>query len=138
MYEITARNHVDGTVSCDRVNSVSATPTFLFSSSAPRIKPQNFTHSSETDNSVNLSWKAIPPADQRGFLTHYSLCSVKISSPEVRKGVMSLFFLYPFVAFSRRTIARRHVRFDVQLNITVTKTFSDLISPQSALTYQPL
>uniref|UniRef100_A0A671V1S4 Fibronectin type-III domain-containing protein n=1 Tax=Sparus aurata TaxID=8175 RepID=A0A671V1S4_SPAAU len=49
---------------------------------APRIKPQNFTHSSETDNSVNLSWKAIPPADQRGFLTHYSLCSVKISSPE--------------------------------------------------------
>ncbi|XP_030288211.1 interleukin-6 receptor subunit beta-like isoform X3 [Sparus aurata] len=57
---------------------------------APRIKPQNFTHSSETDNSVNLSWKAIPPADQRGFLTHYSLCSVKISSPEVRKECLNI------------------------------------------------
>ncbi|KAM8744687.1 uncharacterized protein il12rb1 isoform 2-T2 [Acanthopagrus schlegelii] len=57
---------------------------------APRIKPQNFTHSGETDNSVDLSWRAIPPADQRGFLTHYSLCSVKISSPEARKECLNI------------------------------------------------
>ncbi|XP_073332158.1 interleukin-6 receptor subunit beta isoform X2 [Pagrus major] len=52
---------------------------------APRIIPQDFTASRETHNSVDLSWKAIPLADQQGFLTHYSLCSVKIISPEAQK-----------------------------------------------------
>ncbi|XP_034069023.1 interleukin-12 receptor subunit beta-1-like isoform X2 [Gymnodraco acuticeps] len=52
---------------------------------APQREPQNFTAFSETHTSSNLSWKAIPSADQRGFLTHYSLCSVKDSSQDERK-----------------------------------------------------
>ncbi|KAM9358382.1 interleukin-12 receptor subunit beta-2 [Symphorus nematophorus] len=50
------------------------------------VSPQGFSASSETHSSVMLSWKAIPTVDQRGFLTHYSLCGMKISSkdePEV-------------------------------------------------------
>ncbi|XP_010785538.1 interleukin-31 receptor subunit alpha isoform X2 [Notothenia coriiceps] len=51
---------------------------------APLREPQDFIAFSETDTS-NLSWKAIPSTDQRGFLTHYSLCSVKVSSQDERK-----------------------------------------------------
>ncbi|XP_034069039.1 interleukin-31 receptor subunit alpha-like isoform X2 [Gymnodraco acuticeps] len=51
---------------------------------APLREPQDFIAFSETHTS-NLSWKAIPSADQRGFLTHYSLCSVKVSSQDERK-----------------------------------------------------
>ncbi|XP_070816930.1 leukemia inhibitory factor receptor [Chaetodon trifascialis] len=51
----------------------------------PRRAPQDFSSFSETHNSVHLSWKAIPPADQQGFLSHYSLCSVKISSQDEPK-----------------------------------------------------
>lgn len=46
----------------------------------PLREPQNLTAFAETHNSANLSWKAIPTADQRGFLTHYSLCRVNMSS----------------------------------------------------------
>ncbi|KAF3835255.1 hypothetical protein F7725_027813 [Dissostichus mawsoni] len=52
---------------------------------APLREPQDFIAFSETHTSTNLSWKAIPSADQRGFLTHYSLCSVKVSSQDERK-----------------------------------------------------
>ncbi|KAM3620347.1 uncharacterized protein V6R79_021885 [Siganus canaliculatus] len=45
-------------------------------------RPQGFTSFSETHSSVNLSWKAIPTVHQRGFLKHYILCSVKISSQQ--------------------------------------------------------
>ncbi|CAJ1060833.1 interleukin-12 receptor subunit beta-2 isoform X1 [Xyrichtys novacula] len=49
---------------------------------APRTKPQDLYAFDETqDRSIELSWKAIPYADQRGYLTHYSLCNEK-SSPE--------------------------------------------------------
>ncbi|XP_069009458.1 interleukin-31 receptor subunit alpha [Embiotoca jacksoni] len=43
-------------------------------------EPQDFIAFSETHSSANLSWKEITYKDQRGFLTHYNLCSVKISS----------------------------------------------------------
>ncbi|KAK1897217.1 Leukemia inhibitory factor receptor [Dissostichus eleginoides] len=52
---------------------------------APLREPKDFIAFSETHTSINLSWKAIPSADQRGFLTHYSLCSVKDSSQDERK-----------------------------------------------------
>ncbi|XP_037627105.1 interleukin-12 receptor subunit beta-1 isoform X1 [Sebastes umbrosus] len=51
----------------------------------PLREPQDFRTFSETHTSANLSWKAIPSVDQRGFLTHYSLCSVKISSQDEPK-----------------------------------------------------
>ncbi|XP_047198337.1 uncharacterized protein LOC118119117 [Hippoglossus stenolepis] len=47
---------------------------------APRREPQDITVFGQTHNSANLSWKAITSEDQRGFLTHYSLCSVKMGS----------------------------------------------------------
>ncbi|CAB1412965.1 unnamed protein product [Pleuronectes platessa] len=47
---------------------------------APLREPQDITVFGQTHNSANLSWKAIPSKDQRGFLTHYSLCSVKMGS----------------------------------------------------------
>ncbi|XP_071767838.2 interleukin-12 receptor subunit beta-1 [Centroberyx gerrardi] len=46
---------------------------------APRIKPQGFTALSETCNSAELSWKAIPSEEQQGFLTHYAVCSMRTS-----------------------------------------------------------
>uniref|UniRef100_UPI0037E731E1 oncostatin-M-specific receptor subunit beta n=1 Tax=Semicossyphus pulcher TaxID=241346 RepID=UPI0037E731E1 len=49
---------------------------------APLTAPQDFNAFGETLTSTNLSWKAIPTGDQRGFLKHYSLCSVKISSQD--------------------------------------------------------
>nr|XP_046247904.1 leukemia inhibitory factor receptor isoform X1 [Scatophagus argus] len=51
----------------------------------PLSEPQDFSPFSETHNSVSLSWKANPLADHQGFLTHYSLCSVKISSQKETK-----------------------------------------------------
>ncbi|XP_034738233.1 interleukin-12 receptor subunit beta-1 isoform X2 [Etheostoma cragini] len=51
----------------------------------PRRAPQDLISFSETHNSVTLSWKAIPFVDQQGFLTHYVLCSVKISSQNMWK-----------------------------------------------------
>ncbi|XP_063747661.1 leukemia inhibitory factor receptor-like isoform X3 [Eleginops maclovinus] len=51
----------------------------------PLREPQEFMAFGETYTSTNLSWKAIPSADQRGFLTHYSLCSVKVSSDDGHK-----------------------------------------------------
>lgn len=50
--------------------------------SEPHGTPQNFSVVSETETSVNLSWKPIASADQRGFLTHYRLCSVKMNSDQ--------------------------------------------------------
>ncbi|XP_034002276.1 uncharacterized protein LOC117495234 isoform X2 [Trematomus bernacchii] len=52
---------------------------------APQREPKDFSAFNETHTSTDLSWKAIPSADQRGFLTHYSLCSVKVSSQDERK-----------------------------------------------------
>ncbi|XP_032382542.1 uncharacterized protein il12rb1 isoform X2 [Etheostoma spectabile] len=52
---------------------------------APRRAPQDLISFSETHTSVTLSWKAIPFADQQGYLTRYVLCSVKISSQDVWK-----------------------------------------------------
>ncbi|XP_029284788.1 interleukin-12 receptor subunit beta-2-like isoform X1 [Cottoperca gobio] len=51
----------------------------------PLKEPQDFIVFSETHTSANLSWKAIPSVDQQGFLTHYSLCSVNISSQDEPK-----------------------------------------------------
>ncbi|KAA8589461.1 hypothetical protein FQN60_012826 [Etheostoma spectabile] len=51
----------------------------------PRRAPQDLISFSETHTSVTLSWKAIPFADQQGYLTRYVLCSVKISSQDVWK-----------------------------------------------------
>uniref|UniRef100_A0AAQ4NT56 Fibronectin type-III domain-containing protein n=1 Tax=Gasterosteus aculeatus aculeatus TaxID=481459 RepID=A0AAQ4NT56_GASAC len=47
----------------------------------PRKEPQDLTSLTETKTSANLSWKEIPSADQRGFLTHYtlSLCNCMFS-----------------------------------------------------------
>uniref|UniRef100_A0A8C5DCC1 Leukemia inhibitory factor receptor-like n=1 Tax=Gouania willdenowi TaxID=441366 RepID=A0A8C5DCC1_GOUWI len=42
---------------------------------APNKAPQDFIAFSETHTSVNLSWTEIPIRHQRGFLTHYKLCS---------------------------------------------------------------
>ncbi|KAF7656313.1 hypothetical protein LDENG_00043750 [Lucifuga dentata] len=46
---------------------------------APSSEPEDFNALSETHSSANLSWKAIPLEDQRGFLTHYIMCSMKIN-----------------------------------------------------------
>ncbi|XP_010752539.3 oncostatin-M-specific receptor subunit beta isoform X2 [Larimichthys crocea] len=51
----------------------------------PLREPQDFAPFNETQSSVHLSWRAIPSVDQRGFLTHYSLCSVKISPQDEPK-----------------------------------------------------
>ncbi|TDH08741.1 hypothetical protein EPR50_G00100410 [Perca flavescens] len=56
----------------------------------PSKKPQDFISFSETHTSVNLSWKAIPFADQKGYLTHYRLCSVTISSQDVLKACFNI------------------------------------------------
>ncbi|KAM4575223.1 interleukin-12 receptor subunit beta-2 [Fundulus diaphanus] len=47
---------------------------------APRKEPKDFTAVSDKHNSADLSWKEILYEDLRGFLTHYKLCAVKISS----------------------------------------------------------
>ncbi|XP_041861141.1 tyrosine-protein phosphatase Lar [Melanotaenia boesemani] len=47
--------------------------------------PRDFRASDETDTSVHLSWKAIAYEHQRGFITHYKLCRVKISSQDEPK-----------------------------------------------------
>ncbi|KAE8294044.1 hypothetical protein D5F01_LYC06988 [Larimichthys crocea] len=47
----------------------------------PLSEPQHFTPF-ETQTSVSLSWKWIPSVAQQSFLTHYSLCIVKISSQD--------------------------------------------------------
>ncbi|XP_070688329.1 interleukin-12 receptor subunit beta-1 [Pempheris klunzingeri] len=47
---------------------------------APTREPQGLIAFGETESSANLSWKVIPLVHQRGFLTHYILCRVKISS----------------------------------------------------------
>uniref|UniRef100_A0A8C5D9G0 Leukemia inhibitory factor receptor-like n=1 Tax=Gouania willdenowi TaxID=441366 RepID=A0A8C5D9G0_GOUWI len=49
---------------------------------APNKAPQDFIAFSETHTSVNLSWTEIPIRHQRGFLTHYKLCSVRNSSQD--------------------------------------------------------
>uniref|UniRef100_A0A7N8X785 Interleukin 12 receptor subunit beta 1 n=1 Tax=Mastacembelus armatus TaxID=205130 RepID=A0A7N8X785_9TELE len=51
---------------------------FFFHSSVPQRAPQDFIVYSETYSSAQLSWKKIPIVDQQGFLTHYSLCIMKI------------------------------------------------------------
>ncbi|XP_077391579.1 interleukin-31 receptor subunit alpha [Festucalex cinctus] len=48
----------------------------------PKIAPQDLFAFNETHDSVTLSWKAIPTEDKRGFLTHYNVCSVQISSQD--------------------------------------------------------
>ncbi|XP_039984845.1 interleukin-12 receptor subunit beta-1 [Xiphias gladius] len=58
---------------------------FYLKEGAARREPQDFTTFSETHNSADLSWKAISYRDQQGFLTHYSLCIVKISSQDEPK-----------------------------------------------------
>ncbi|XP_059196387.1 interleukin-12 receptor subunit beta-1 [Centropristis striata] len=67
---------------------------FYKTEGVPLIKPQDFTAFGETQTSANFSWEAIPSVEQRGFLTHYSLCSVKISLQEEPKGVKSLLFTH--------------------------------------------
>ncbi|XP_053178968.1 interleukin-6 receptor subunit beta [Scomber japonicus] len=52
----------------------------------PDRAPQDFIAFNETYNSAELSWKAIPFVNQRGFLTHYILCSVQISSQDKQGG----------------------------------------------------
>ncbi|CAL8309883.1 unnamed protein product [Lota lota] len=42
----------------------------------PRREPLSFS-GTETESSVDLSWLSIPLEDQRGFITHYSLCHTK-------------------------------------------------------------
>ncbi|XP_071342100.1 interleukin-12 receptor subunit beta-1 isoform X2 [Trachinotus anak] len=49
---------------------------------APSRKPQDLTAFSDSHNSAMLSWTPISSEHQRGFLTHYNLCSVKISSQD--------------------------------------------------------
>lgn len=56
----------------------------------PRKEPQDLTSLTETKTSANLSWKEIPSADQRGFLTHYTLCILKVPSQDEVKGPRSL------------------------------------------------
>ncbi|XP_042368332.1 interleukin-12 receptor subunit beta-2 [Plectropomus leopardus] len=51
----------------------------------PQSAPQELRAFGETHSFVNFSWKAIPTVDQQGFLTHYKLCSVKISSQDEQK-----------------------------------------------------
>ncbi|KAF6734362.1 Interleukin-12 receptor subunit beta-1 [Oryzias melastigma] len=46
----------------------------------PNKEPQDFIVSHETQNSAQIFWKPVPYEHQRGFLTHYSLCIVKINS----------------------------------------------------------
>ncbi|XP_077439583.1 interleukin-31 receptor subunit alpha isoform X2 [Vanacampus margaritifer] len=48
----------------------------------PKIAPQDLSTFNETHNSVTLSWKAIPTEDRQGFLTHYNVCRVQISSKD--------------------------------------------------------
>lgn len=54
--------------------------------SVPLTEPQSFNISGESSNSVNLSWEAIPIGKRRGFLSHYSLCSLKINSEQKDEG----------------------------------------------------
>nr|XP_020467655.1 uncharacterized protein LOC109966833 isoform X2 [Monopterus albus] len=56
---------------------------------APCEKPQDFIAFSETGSSANLSWRAIPLVNQRGFLTHYRLCSMKINPGDEPKDLVS-------------------------------------------------
>ncbi|XP_037554060.1 uncharacterized protein il12rb1 [Nematolebias whitei] len=51
----------------------------------PNKEPDDFTVVAETHNSASLSWKAISHEHQRGFLTHYNLCSEKISPQDGKK-----------------------------------------------------
>uniref|UniRef100_A0A3Q1C9K5 Fibronectin type-III domain-containing protein n=1 Tax=Amphiprion ocellaris TaxID=80972 RepID=A0A3Q1C9K5_AMPOC len=52
---------------------------FYHKEGAPAKEPQDLIAFNEAQSSANLSWKAIPYKDQRGFLTHYKLCRVKIA-----------------------------------------------------------
>ncbi|XP_034385768.1 interleukin-12 receptor subunit beta-1 [Cyclopterus lumpus] len=51
----------------------------------PLREPQDLIAISEKHTSAELSWKGIPFVDQRGFLTHHILCSVKVSSQDELK-----------------------------------------------------
>ncbi|XP_044056507.1 uncharacterized protein il12rb1 isoform X2 [Siniperca chuatsi] len=70
---------------CDGGKPTVKTCIFYQKECVPLREPQDFIAFGETHSSVYLSWKAIPSVDQRGFLTHYSLCSVKISSQDESK-----------------------------------------------------
>ncbi|KAM8875142.1 uncharacterized protein il12rb1 isoform 2-T2 [Spinachia spinachia] len=48
----------------------------------PQREPQDFASFRETQTSADLSWKEIPSADRQVFLTHYTLCSVRVSSQD--------------------------------------------------------
>lgn len=65
--------------------------------SVPLTEPQSFNISAESSNSVNLSWEAIPIGKCRGFLSHYSLCSLEINSEQKDKGP-TFHFHYDYVA----------------------------------------
>lgn len=65
--------------------------------SVPLTEPQNFSVSGESSNSVNLSWEAIPTGKLRGFLSHYSLCSLKFRSEQKDEGTM-FHFHHDYVA----------------------------------------
>uniref|UniRef100_A0AAQ5ZG98 Fibronectin type-III domain-containing protein n=1 Tax=Amphiprion ocellaris TaxID=80972 RepID=A0AAQ5ZG98_AMPOC len=60
---------------------------FYHKEGAPAKEPQDLIAFNEAQSSANLSWKAIPYKDQRGFLTHYKLCRVKIGSQDEPEGV---------------------------------------------------
>lgn len=69
--------------------------------SVPLSEPQSFNISGESSNSVNLSWEAIPIGKRRGFLSHYSLCSLKINSEQKDEGP-TFHFHHDFVAIGER------------------------------------
>ncbi|XP_056233515.1 interleukin-12 receptor subunit beta-1 isoform X2 [Seriola aureovittata] len=57
---------------------------------APHREPQVFAAINDAHNSALLSWKATASEHQQGFLTHYSLCSVKVSSQEGQEGCRNI------------------------------------------------
>uniref|UniRef100_A0A665VBK0 Fibronectin type-III domain-containing protein n=1 Tax=Echeneis naucrates TaxID=173247 RepID=A0A665VBK0_ECHNA len=63
---------------------------------APQSEPQDLIIISDSHSPV-LTWRPIPPLQQRGFLTHYQLCSVKISpqvSSEECQNISSSLLMY--------------------------------------------
>lgn len=59
---------------------------FFFPPPVPISEPFDLGAFSETHNSVNLSWKAIPLEKLQGFLTHYNLCVRTIHPEEKHEG----------------------------------------------------
>uniref|UniRef100_A0A665VCW4 Fibronectin type-III domain-containing protein n=1 Tax=Echeneis naucrates TaxID=173247 RepID=A0A665VCW4_ECHNA len=54
---------------------------------APQSEPQDLIIISDSHSPV-LTWRPIPPLQQRGFLTHYQLCSVKIKCQNISSSLL--------------------------------------------------